>query len=264
MSEETTTTTTNLNSDGLSVDNGVDIMISGTQQLTLDGDEATGMLKDGGSDDAVPMGEPSEGEHQGEPQAEPQQGEPEGDLNVKIDKHTKTLDALGKDLKAKGVDFNQAIKEYNEYGVLSSKTMADLAQAGYPSEVIEGFIESRQNLESEFTNAVYNSAGGEQAYNKVIEWAQGNLSNKVLSSFNRAIDNNNLEAVTLMFEGMKAKMIAKQGTRNPTIMGGGVTTGGYKGFSSKQEVVEAMSDPRYGADPSYTRAIEMKMYYTQL
>ena len=260
MSEETT----NLNSDGLSVDNGVDIMTSGTQQLTLDGDEATGMLKDGGSNDAVPMGEPSEGEHQGEPQAEPQQGEPEGDLNVKIDKHTKTLDALGKDLKAKGVDFNQAIKEYNEYGALSSKTMADLAQAGYPSEVIEGFIESRQNLESEFTNAVYNSAGGEQAYNKVIEWAQGNLSNKVLSSFNRAIDNNNLEAVTLMLEGMKAKMIAKQGTRNPTIMGGGVTTGGYKGFSSKQEVVEAMSDPRYGADPSYTRAIEMKMYYTQL
>lgn len=256
MSEETT----NLNSDGLSVDNGVDIMISGTQQLTLDDDEATGMLKDGGSNDAVPMGEPSEGEHQ----AEPQQGEPEGDLNVKIDKHTKTLDALGKDLKAKGVDFNQAIKEYNEYGALSSKTMADLAQAGYPSEVIEGFIESRQNLESEFTNAVYNSAGGEQAYNKVIEWAQGNLSNKVLSSFNRAIDNNNLEAVTLMFEGMKAKMIAKQGTRNPTIMGGGVTTGGYKGFSSKQEVVEAMSDPRYGADPSYTRAIEMKMYYTQV
>lgn len=255
---------TNLNSDGLSVDNGVDIMISGTQQLTLDGDDTSGMLKEGGSNDAVPMGEPSEGEPEGEPQGEPQQGEPEGDLNVKIDKHTKTLDALGKDLKAKGVDFNQAIKEYNEYGALSSKTMADLAQAGYPSEVIEGFIESRQNLESEFTNAVYNSAGGEQAYNKVIEWAQGNLSNKVLSSFNRAIDNNNLEAVTLMFEGMKAKMIAKQGTRNPTIMGGGVTTGGYKGFSSKQEVVEAMSDPRYGADPSYTRAIEMKMYYTQV
>lgn len=258
MSEETT----NLNSDGLSVDNGVDIMISGTQQLTLDGDESAGMLKEGGTD-AAPVSEP-EGDPQGEPQAEPQQGEPEGDLNVKIDKHTKTLDALGKDLKAKGVDFNQAIKEYNEYGALSSKTMADLAQAGYPSEVIEGFIESRQNLESEFTNAVYNSAGGEQAYNKVIEWAQGNLSNKVLSSFNRAIDNNNLEAVTLMFEGMKAKMIAKQGTRNPTIMGGGVTTGGYKGFSSKQEVVEAMSDPRYGADPSYTRAIEMKMYYTQV
>lgn len=260
MSEETT----NLNSDGLSVDNGVDIMISGTQQLSLDGDEASGLLKESG---AVPVEEPQEepqGEPQGEPQAEPQQGEPEGDLNVKIDKHTKTLDALGKDLKAKGVDFNQAIKEYNEYGALSSKTMADLAQAGYPSEVIEGFIESRQNLESEFTNAVYSAAGGEQAYNKVIEWAQGNLSNKVLSSFNRAIDNNNLEAVTLMFEGMKAKMIAKQGTRNPTIMGGGVTTGGYKGFSSKQEVVEAMSDPRYGADPSYTRAIEMKMYYTQL
>lgn len=259
MSEETT----NLNSDGLSADNGVDIMISGTQQLSLDGDEASGLLKEG---DAVPVEEPQE-EPQAEPTAEPQgepQGEPQVALNDKIEKHTKTLDALGKDLKAKGVDFNQAIKEYNEYGALSSKTMADLAQAGYPSEVIEGFIESRQNLESEFTNAVYSAAGGEQAYNKVIEWAQVNLSNKVLSSFNRAIDNNNLEAVALMFEGMKAKMVAKQGTRNPTIMGGGVTTGGYKGFSTKQEVVEAMSDPRYGTDPNYTRSVELKMFYTPL
>lgn len=251
MSEETT----NLSSDGLSVDNGVDIMISGTQQLSLDGDEASGLLKEG---DAVPVEEPQE-----EPQAEPQ-GEPQVALNDKIEKHTKTLDALGKDLKAKGVDFNQAIKEYNEYGALSSKTMADLAQAGYPAEVIEGFIESRQNLESEFTNAVYSAAGGEQAYNKVIEWAQGNLSNKILSSFNRAIDNNNLEAVALMFEGMKAKMVAKQGTRNPTIMGGGVTNGGYKGFSNKQEVVEAMSDPRYGTDPNYTRSVELRMFYTPL
>lgn len=255
MSEETT----NLNSDGLSVDNGVDIMISGTQQLSLDGDEASGLLKEG---DAVPVEEPQE-EPQAEPQAEPT-AEPQVALNDKIEKHTKTLDALGKDLKAKGVDFNQAIKEYNEYGALSSKTMADLAQAGYPAEVIEGFIESRQNLESEFTNAVYSAAGGEQAYNKVIEWAQGNLSNKVLSSFNRAIDNNNLEAVALMFEGMKAKMVAKQGTRNPTIMGGGVTNGGYKGFSNKQEVVEAMSDPRYGTDPNYTRSVELKMFYTPL
>lgn len=255
MSEETT----NLNSDGLSADNGVDIMISGTQQLSLDGDEASGLLKEG---DAVPVEEPQE-EPQAEPMAEPQ-GEPQVALNDKIEKHTKTLDALGKDLKAKGVDFNQAIKEYNEYGALSSKTMADLAQAGYPAEVIEGFIESRQNLESEFTNAVYSAAGGEQAYNKVIEWAQGNLSNKVLSSFNRAIDNNNLEAVALMFEGMKAKMVAKQGTRNPTIMGGGVTNGGYKGFSNKQEVVEAMSDPRYGTDPNYTRSVELRMFYTPL
>lgn len=255
MSEETT----NLNSDGLSVDNGVDIMISGTQQLSLDGDEASGLLKEG---DAVPVEEPQE-EPQAEPTAEPT-AEPQVALNDKIEKHTKTLDALGKDLKAKGVDFNQAIKEYNEYGALSSKTMADLAQAGYPAEVIEGFIESRQNLESEFTNAVYSAAGGEQAYNKVIEWAQGNLSNKVLSSFNRAIDNNNLEAVALMFEGMKAKMVAKQGTRNPTIMGGGVTNGGYKGFSNKQEVVEAMSDPRYGTDPNYTRSVELRMFYTPL
>ena len=75
-------------------------------------------------------------------------------LNAQIEKHTKALDALSKDLKVKGIDFNDAVKEYNEYGALSSQTMADLAKAGYPKEVVESFIESRQVLESQFTEAV--------------------------------------------------------------------------------------------------------------
>lgn len=183
-------------------------------------------------------------------------------LNTQIEKHTKALDALSKDLKVKGIDFNDAVKEYNEYGALSSQTMADLAKAGYPKEVVESFIESRQVLESQFTDAVYKAAGGEQEYGRIVDWAKSNLPQKVVNSFNKAIDNNNLEAIELMLEGMKAKMRASHGTRNPSILGGATNTASQKGFVSKSEVIEAMSDKRYGRDAAYTAEVERKMFYT--
>lgn len=184
------------------------------------------------------------------------------DLNTQIEKHTKAVDALAKDLKVKGIDFNDAVKEYNEYGALSSQTMADLAKAGYPKEVVESFIESRQVLESQFTDAVYKAAGGEQEYGRIVDWAKSNLPQKVVNSFNKAIDNNNLEAIELMLEGMKSKMRAQQGTRNPSILGGATNTASQKGFGSKSEVIEAMSDKRYGRDAAYTAEVERKMFYT--
>lgn len=184
------------------------------------------------------------------------------DLNTQIEKHTKAVDALAKDLKVKGIDFNDAVKEYNEYGALSSQTMADLAKAGYPKEVVESFIESRQVLESQFTDAVYKAAGGEQEYGRIVDWAKSNLPQKVANSFNKAIDNNNLEAIELMLEGMKSKMRAQQGTRNPSILGGATNTASQKGFVSKSEVIEAMSDKRYGRDAAYTAEVERKMFYT--
>lgn len=56
-------------------------------------------------------------------------------------------------------------------------------------------------------------------------------------------------------------MTAKQGTRNPSIIGG-ASNGTTKGFTSKSEVIEAMSDKRYGRDAAYTASVERKMLYT--
>lgn len=185
------------------------------------------------------------------------------ELNTQIEQQTKAFDTLAKDLKSKGFNFNDAVKEYNEFGALSDTTMANLAKAGYPKEVVESFIQSRQVLENQFTKAVLDSVGGESEYNKIISWAGSNLPESVVKSFNKAIDNNNLEAISLMLEGIKSKMVAKQGTRNPSIIGGASTSTPSKGYSSKSEMIKAMSDPRYGKDPAYMREVERKMLYTK-
>lgn len=181
-----------------------------------------------------------------------------------VAKHQDTLKALEKDLRNKGVDFKQAIKEYEESGNISSRTLANLVNAGYPKEVVESFIEGRHAIEERFTKAVYESAGGEEEYFKMTQWAANNLPQSTLKAFNKALDSNDLDLISMMVAGIQSKMNATRGTSNPTLLGSTQGAGGGepKGFASKQDMIKAMSDPRYARDPAYTRSVEQKMLYT--
>lgn len=185
-------------------------------------------------------------------------------LKNDVTKHTEALKALEKDLRNKGVDFKQAVKEYQESGDISSRTLANLVNAGYPKEVIQSFIDGQKAIEERFTNAVYDTAGGEQEYFKLTQWAAQNLPESSVRAFNKALDSNDIDLISLMVQGIRSKMVATRGTSNPTIMGGsgGNASSASKGFASKQEMIQAMSDPKYGRDPAYTRSVEQKMYFT--
>lgn len=175
-------------------------------------------------------------------------------------------DALKDDLKTKGVDFETAVSEYNEKGVLSDATMDALEKAGYPKAVVEGFIKSRQILENQYTSAVYEAAGGEEAYNRMTQWAAANLPKADIEAFNTAIDSGNLGTVKLIMGGIRSAMgeamTQKHGTSNPSVMGGPATTNTTGGFADKAEMVKAMSDKRYCRDPQYTKLVESRMAKT--
>lgn len=175
-------------------------------------------------------------------------------------------DALKDDLKTKGVDFETAVSEYNEKGVLSDATMDALEKAGYPKAVVEGFIKSRQILENQYTSAVYEAAGGEEAYSRMTQWAAANLPKADIEAFNAAIDSGNLGTVKLIMGGIRSAMgeamTQKHGTNNPSVMGGPATTNHTGGFVDKAEMVKAMSDKRYCRDPQYTKLVESRMAKT--
>lgn len=175
-------------------------------------------------------------------------------------------DALKDDLKTKGVDFETAVSEYNEKGVLSDATMDTLEKAGYPKAVVEGFIKSRQILENQYTSAVYEAAGGEEAYSRMTQWAAANLPKADIEAFNAAIDSGNLGTVKLIMGGIRSAMgeamTQKHGTNNPSVMGGPATTNPTGGFVDKAEMVKAMSDKRYCRDPQYTKLVESRMAKT--
>ena len=175
-------------------------------------------------------------------------------------------DSLKDDLKTKGVDFETAVSEYSEKGELSDATMDALTKAGYPKAVVEGFIKSRQILENQYTSAVYEAAGGEEAYSRMTQWAAANLSKADIEAFNSAIDSGNLGTVKLIMGGMRSAMgealTQKHGTNNPSVLGGPASTNHTGGFADKAEMVKAMSDKRYCRDPQYTKLVEGRMAKT--
>lgn len=246
------------------VDTGnIDVQVgaeTGTVQMNTDVSNGQSIMAPEGEPDVTTQGEADTND------SSSNDNNPPSDTTLANDvaKHQDTLKALEKDLRNKGVDFKQAIKEYEESGNISSRTLANLVNAGYPKEVIESFIEGRHAIEERFTKAVYDSAGGEEEYFKMTQWAANNLPQSTLKAFNKALDSNDLDLISMMVAGIQSKMNATRGTSNPTLLGSTQGAGGGepKGFASKQDMIKAMSDPRYARDPAYTRSVEQKMLYT--
>lgn len=245
--------------------NGIEIMESSTDQIQYDDNFGGVPPVETEGEEASNNTEGTAEEGEGSTAKEEEEEEGEKDLQEEVDKHSKAVNSIKEDLKSKGVDFNSAVKEYEKTGSLSEETVEALNKAGYPPEVIEAFIEGRIAMEERFTNAIYESVGGEKEYRSIVNWASQNLNKKSIDAFNRAIDNNNINAITLMLEGMKAKMVAKMGTAKKSIHGGAsAPKGSPKGYSTKTEMIKAMSDPRYGRDPEYTRMVEQQMWATNI
>lgn len=240
--------------------NGIEIMESSTDQIQYDDNEGVPPVETEGEE---PSTNTEGNAEEGDESTADNKEEGEKDLQEEVDKHSKAVSSIKEDLKGKGVDFNSVVKEYETKGSLSEETIEALDKAGYPPEVIEAFIEGRVAMEERFTKAIYESVGGEKEYRSIVNWASQNLTKKSIDAFNRAIDNNNINAITLMLEGMKAKMVAKMGTAKKSIHGGAsAPNGSPKGYNSKADVIKAMSDPRYGRDAGYTRMVEQQMWAT--
>lgn len=240
--------------------NGIEIMESSTDQIQYDDNEGVPPVETEGEE---PSTNTEGNAEEGDESTADNKEEGEKDLQEEVDKHSKAISSIKEDLKGKGVDFNSVVKEYETKGSLSEETIEALNKAGYPPEVIEAFIEGRVAMEERFTKAIYESVGGEKEYRSIVNWASKNLTKKSIDAFNRAIDNNNINAITLMLEGMKAKMVAKMGTAKKSIHGGAsAPNGSPKGYNSKADVIKAMSDPRYGRDAGYTRMVEQQMWAT--
>lgn len=244
---------------GSEADATKDVVVEETNSgeiLQMGTEGATDAL-DGSADEEAPKEET--------PDEEPQEGTEdtkageEASLDTQRESNDKAIEALGKDLISKGVDFLGAIEEYQNNGELSQKTYEALEKAGYPKEVIQGFVETRKAIDNKYAQDVMNHVGGEKDFRELQTWMKGNLSKAELDAYNEAVNSDNLNAVKLILDGIQAKRVAKQGTRRATLMGNVASKSAPKGFSGRDEMIKAMSDPRYGIDRAYTISVERKM-----
>ena len=123
-------------------------------------------------------------------------------------------------------------------------------QAQPPSEVAD--ISDAQ------INQVKNAAGGEAAYQNMVQWAGSNLDAKSIEAFDQIINTGSLDAINFAVKGLKSQYDAANGVEGTMVQGKAAPNRGDV-FRSQAELVAAMSDRRYDNDPAYRQDVIEKL-----
>lgn len=154
-------------------------------------------------------------------------------------------------------DFLKMQEEYAEKGSLSEETFKSLEGRGIPRKMVEAYIEGQQALADRQTQAVYAEIGGEQEYQTLIQWASKNLDSDEITVFNGEVQSGDLRRAKVAVKGLAARRMVEDKTVRRVEGKSSASTGDV--FSSMAEVVRAMRDGRYSADPAYRRDVEARL-----
>ena len=160
-------------------------------------------------------------------------------------------------VEAAGVDFDSLQQEYNQGG-LSEDAYSKLAEAGFPKNLVDSWIQGQEALASDYQSSVHNIVGGEQAYGEMIGWASDNLSEAEIAAYDKAVDSGDIDMVKLAVSGLQSKYQAAEGS-DPALIAGQSASSSGGNYSSWAEVTTAMRDPRYARDPAYRQSVADKL-----
>lgn len=185
------------------------------------------------------------------------------DVEVKNGKIVKKEEAAVEEAAANPLTetITAAATEFTSEGKFTEETATKLAELGIPPEVQSVYLAGLSALQEQQTAKVHGFVGGEENYNAMAQWAAQTLSDAELDAFNTALDNPALaeNAVSGLF-ARYSKAAPSEG-RKVAPVNGAATTGDI--FNTREEMTQAMSDPRYGKDVIYQREVVEKLARTR-
>ena len=159
------------------------------------------------------------------------------------------------------INFDDFYDEFADKGELSIESYKKLEDAGYHKDLVDGYIQGQEARSVLFTNDVHALAGGEAAFDAMVEWGSENLTEPEKVRFNDSINSNDLASAKLVIEALKGRYAAKEGTfkRGRIESSDSIDGSNPQGYASPAEMSVAMRDPRYRTDPAYVKMVETKV-----
>ena len=157
---------------------------------------------------------------------------------------------------------------YKNDGKLTPETLEKFSSMS-SQDLVKAYLEVQGNLPqnsnedagdiSDATvNEVKNYAGGEQAYQNMVNWASDNLDSKSIEAFDSIINTGSVDAIKLAVNGLKSQYQNAVGYEGEMISGKAPKTS-KDVYRSQAELVAAMSDRRYDRDPAYRQDVIEKL-----
>ena len=155
---------------------------------------------------------------------------------------------------------------YNNDGKLSQETMQKFSEMS-SQDLVNAYMEIQadnpnpQQASADLTDAemnqVYNSAGGEAEYQRLVTWASDNISEQKLDAFNSIVNNADATAIQIAVAGLRSEYESQEGYEGRMLTGKAAKA--EAGFRSQAELVSAMNDTRYDRDSAYRQDLFDKL-----
>jgi hypothetical protein len=159
---------------------------------------------------------------------------------------------------------NKASEEfYSNDGQVSAETLEELSKLD-SNELISAYIQmqGQKQPSNDLTDAqaseIRSLAGGDEAYSQLTQWAADSLDESFITAYDNIVETGNVQMIQLAVAGLKAEYEKANGFEGQMLTGKAAQPN-VDVFRSQQEVVQAMSDPRYDRDPAYRQDVFTKL-----
>ncbi len=174
-------------------------------------------------------------------------------------------DGLASVLEEVGIDPQEISNRFTETGEINDDDYAKLGEAGFSRQVIDTYLDGLRNggvtgedIASAQIQGIKDSVGGDDSYSKMVAWAVDNLPANEVNEFNSLTETGNATAIKFAVQGLYSQYNNAMGVE-PNLVTGRASQSGPAPFRSTNEVVTAMSDPRYGKDVTYTEDVQRRL-----
>ena len=185
-------------------------------------------------------------------------------------------ETLGEVFKNNNVDPYTISKYFHEnQGQITDEMHKQLTDAGLSKASVDSYLAGRAaemgytnqtetaDLSDKEISTIQNSVGGENEYNNLMSWATENLAKNQTDAFDSLVESGNAIAIEFAVKGLKAQYEEANGYEG-RMLSGKPPKVSMETFRSQAELVEAMSDSRYEADPAYRQVLIDKLNRSDL
>jgi len=158
-----------------------------------------------------------------------------------------------------GLDMQSLANEYSENGELTQESLEALEKVGITKDVVDQFISGQQAVAQQMHTEVVDEVGGKEAYDTMVEWAADNLPDEEVDAFNDALDSGNIQQIKLAVRGLQAQFTESEGMEPSRHLGGSNSGDGLATYTSTEQMMRDMQDPRYAEDPAFRKQVEQKL-----
>ena len=127
-----------------------------------------------------------------------------------------------------------------------------------PEEVEEDEPSQEGTLTQGQVQELFKMVGGEKAYQSMTKWAGDNLSPAEVQMYDSVMGKGDPNAIFFAVQALNSRYQDAVGT-DGELISGRRSGKGQEAFRSQQELVQAMSDPRYDSDPAYRKDVTRKL-----